>query len=386
MITPDELELALAEYRLTLYYQPQISLHDGRVVGAEALVRMRDRDGTLVYPDEFIPAAEESGAITAVTQYLFNRFVDDLAVIHDLHPDLHISMNVSQQDMLEEAFIKRVEKHRKFIGAEKSGFSFEITETSAIDALDNSKVGFSRLLRSGVSLIMDDFGTGYANLYSLTHSPFAKIKIDKSFIQTMLHDEKRMIIVKDSMNLAHRLGMDVVAEGVEDLRTVQALINLGCTQAQGYFFAKALSMDEFLNFVADWTPNFTPSPIGLLYHAESDHLEWRRDLISSAFSFDTTTDDIADLYDRFTLSPTACHFGRWYHGDNMFSSLPSYGDIDEPHSELHFLGHALIKEAIRKNRSREKMIEIARQIADTSLKTLEAMHNLEQEVMAHQDT
>lgn len=381
MLTAEQITEAISQQRLVLFYQPQISLQSGVVSGCEALVRLLTPSDALIFPDDFIPVAEEAGLITQLTQYLFARFIDDMTVIHDVFPHIHVSMNISQQDVLEDEFIKQVEQYRRHSGSQHAGFSFEITETSALNTLDRDSGGFSRLLKTGVNLIMDDFGTGYANLYSLSHSPFAKLKIDKSFIGAMLRDEKRMIIVKDSLSLAHRLGMDVVAEGVEDEKTANALVRLGCSHAQGYLFAKALSLDAFMGFVHDWTPNFTPSPIGLLYHAESDHLEWRKDLISTAFSFDPATDDIALLYERFALSPTACHFGRWYHADNVFKSLDSFKAIHQPHSELHYLGHTLINEAIKPDRSNERMVEIAREIADYSIRLLQSLHALEQEVL-----
>ncbi len=233
----------------TLYYQPKIDLKTLKVIGAEALIRLKEKD-KIIPPSQFIPQAEKNNDIIKIDKWVFNRVVNDAREIFvKTNCKILISFNVSGQHFEKECFLKNLEKifssTKDFLGL----FEIEITETSIINNVKNAKKNLERLKHIGFSISIDDFGTGWGGLSYLLKLPIDTIKIDKIFIDNIEKDEKALGIVESLIYLCKRLNIKSIAEGVEDIHQVDILKDIGCDVIQGYYYAKPMPIGKFIAFV-----------------------------------------------------------------------------------------------------------------------------------------
>jgi diguanylate cyclase (GGDEF)-like protein len=262
-----ELRRAVSEDELVMHYQPVVDLLSGDVLGVEALVRWQHPVEGLLAPDQFIPLAESSGFIHELTNHVLNLSLDQARTWIDSGSPLSISVNLSARCLLDSTLPETVRIALERTGVPAGLLILEITE-SAIMA-DPVRAGevIRRLHSLGVLLSIDDFGTGYTSMSYLRDLPVDELKIDRSFVTHMLRNTKDAVIVQTSIDLARRLGMRAVAEGVENERTWHALQALDCDAAQGYWFNRALPSDQLLAWLTAWRtehaiPQFPISPRG----------------------------------------------------------------------------------------------------------------------------
>lgn len=237
---------ALADGEFQAFLQPIVRLPDGKLMGAEALLRWRTRSGELVPPDRFIRAAEESGMIVALGDWvlcevcrLMNRF--DLA---GLSP-LKFAVNVSMRQFREAGFVGRVGEILKTYRIDPSRLNIEITESTLMEDFNGLIDALRALRKMGLSLSIDDFGTGYSSLSYLLNLPVTKLKIDKSFVAEIDRRRESRSIASMIVTMAKELGVGVVAEGVESTAHEAVLIGLGCDEAQGWLYAQAMPAEAF---------------------------------------------------------------------------------------------------------------------------------------------
>ena len=205
-------------------------------------------------PDDSIPAAEQAGAIVHLTRYVLARAVKQCRVWEDEGYVLQVSVNLSARDLLDEQLPENVVRVLKDNQVPADRLTLEITENAVMQEIDRA-IGILKRLRSiGVRISMADFGTGYSSLAQLKNMPLNELKIDKSFVKTMLIDPQNEAIVKTALELAHNMHLDVVAEGVEDEATIRHLAAAGCEQAQGYLLSKPMTSDELLKWLGTWQP------------------------------------------------------------------------------------------------------------------------------------
>ncbi|NUZ05266.1 putative bifunctional diguanylate cyclase/phosphodiesterase [Piscinibacter koreensis] len=244
-----ELREAVERGELRLYLQPKLALDDGRVIGAEALVRWQHRERGLVPPGEFIPFAEQTGFIRVLTLWVFEEAARHHRRLGAGAAELVLSVNLSTRDLLDPElplkFAAVLARHR--VPAE--AFCFEITESAIMDDPARALAILDRLSEMGFQLSIDDFGTGYSSLAYLKRLPVDEIKIDQSFVRSMQSERDDATIVRSTIDLAHNLGLQVVAEGVESAEVWNMLRELGCDQAQGYHMGRPMPVDEFARFV-----------------------------------------------------------------------------------------------------------------------------------------
>lgn len=243
-----ELGTAIREDELVLHFQPKIDLAHHRIIGCEALVRWDHPKLGLVPPAKFIPLAEMGDLIQPLTEQVVSKALQQLAAWHDAGLDLEVSVNLSVRNLLDQNCGSRLEELFDRYPADPSRLELEITETALMSDPDRALEQIQRISAFGVRLAIDDFGTGYSSLSYIKQLPLHALKIDRSFVSNMLQEEQDLIIVRSTINLAHSLGLDVVAEGVEDLGTAQALRAMDCDYAQGFYFNHALDAEEF----TDW--------------------------------------------------------------------------------------------------------------------------------------
>jgi len=239
-VSTSDFTRAIADREFVLHYQPQVEVSSGRVVGAEALVRWRHPEHGLLYPNAFIGQAEEEGAIQAITRQIAELAFSDRGDYADACPNGSLSINVSANALDDLAFPDTMRELARRHGVHPSGVIVEITESRVVDNPAFSLDILTRLRVKGMRLSIDDFGTGYSMMKQLQRIPANELKVDKSFVQTMHVEESSRAVVQSTIDLAHELGMSVVAEGVETGEQLDMLREMGCDVVQGYFFARPM--------------------------------------------------------------------------------------------------------------------------------------------------
>ena len=236
---------ALVSGRFRLHYQPQVNLTTGAIVGAEALLRWRDPELGEVSPARFIPVAEESGFIVAIGDWVLGQAVRQVALWHQRGYSLPIAVNVSALQFQQAQFVDRVAGVLAVSGVPPHLLELELTESILLHDADEALHRLHALARLGVRLSIDDFGTGYSSLAYLKRFPIGKLKIDRSFIAGLPDDSSDAGIVRAILQVAHALGMQAIAEGVETEPQRAFLQAAGCDEFQGFLFSPALDSLSF---------------------------------------------------------------------------------------------------------------------------------------------
>ena len=253
-----ELRQAVDRGELRLYLQPKLMLDTGRVSGAETLVRWMHPQRGLVPPMEFIPFAEQTGFIRTLTMWVFEEAARHWLALQAEGMPMTLSVNLSTRDLLDtelpQKFDALLVKHR--VPAE--AYCLEITESAIMDDPQRALGTLNRLSALGFKLSIDDFGTGYSSLAYLKRLPVDELKIDKSFVLSMETDLDDAKIVRSTIDLAHNLGLTVVAEGVENAKAWDMLRELNCDEAQGYHMGKPMPASAFSQWSAAWTARHRP--------------------------------------------------------------------------------------------------------------------------------
>jgi len=234
----DELRIAIETNALVLHYQPIVRLPRRELVAVEALVRWNHPERGLVGPNEFVPLAEANGLIDALTGFVVREAIVQAARWSDAGNPLAVSINLSALNLVDTGFPDRVEALCLEHGVPPERTWFELTETATNRDPTRLKAILSRLRLKRFRLAIDDFGIGYSSLMQLRSLPFNELKIDKSFVHDLLVSEDAAIIVDAILALAGAFHMDVVAEGIETEAQLEALVQRGCTMAQGYLIAR----------------------------------------------------------------------------------------------------------------------------------------------------
>jgi EAL domain-containing protein (putative c-di-GMP-specific phosphodiesterase class I) len=248
----DELADAITGGQLRLDYQPKVDLSTGALNGVEALVRWQHPTRGRLAPDSFIPLAEQSDQIGALTRWVMCAAVDQWRRWHEVGLDISIAVNFSARNLDEIEFPDVLEQLCRTLDVKCDEFIIEITETAT--ASDEIKVMdiATRLRLKGFRISIDDFGTGYSSLVQLQRLPFSEMKIDKSFVIQCAESRESLIIVKSIIDLAQNLNLKVVAEGVETLEALELLRRLGCDLAQGYYVGRPMAGDRLPAWVGAW--------------------------------------------------------------------------------------------------------------------------------------
>ena len=244
-----ELRSAISRDELVLHYQPKADLASGRVDGVEALVRWQHPTLGLVPPDEFIPLAEHTGLIKPLTSWVLNRALRQVRCWRDgadggAPRDLSVAINVSTRSLLDDGFPAEVTAALENWGVPAHLLELELPESAIMADPKRARRLLTELAAAGIKLAIDDFGTGYSSLAYLKDLPVSELKIDRSFVLHMRQDPNDAVIVRSVIDLGHNLGLDTVAEGIEDRETWDQLNELGCDGAQGYFLAGPMSASD----------------------------------------------------------------------------------------------------------------------------------------------
>lgn len=235
-----DLRNAIHNDELKLYYQPQLDLRTGRIESVEALARWIHPENGFIPPDIFIDIAEQTGLIQSLTDWVLRTAIEQCAEWQKVDVNVVVSVNLSARNLHDETLGTQVSNLLNYWGVDSSQLCLEITETSMMTDPAHARKLLNGLDNLGVRLSIDDFGTGYSSLAYLKELPVDELKVDKSFVLNMPNDESDACIVRATVGLAHDLGLEVVAEGVEDQVTQDVLQELGCEFIQGYHFARPM--------------------------------------------------------------------------------------------------------------------------------------------------
>jgi len=244
-----DLQHALQADEIVVHYQPIVDLDEGRVYGAEALVRWRHPELGLLPPASFLALIEQTPMIGPLTRYVIERSIAQCAAWRRDGHGLAVSVNLSVRNLLDLELPDEIERLLAAYSLPAEALHLEITESMIMSDPDRAVATLARLSTLGVRLSIDDFGTGYSSLANLSRMPVDELKIDRSFVTTMLRDASDLIIVRSTINLGHDLGLEVVAEGVEDHHTIDRLAQLGCDRVQGYYLSRALAPEAFARWL-----------------------------------------------------------------------------------------------------------------------------------------
>ena len=246
-----ELKRAIELDELQLFFQPKITLGDTSVLSVETLIRWQHPTRGLIPPNEFIPFAEHTGAIRLVTRWLITKALLQASSWGDEGLDIKMSVNISTRDLLDPDFSGFVSKRLKENNVEPEMICMEITESALMQDPVRARRTVEELHNLGVSISIDDYGTGYSSLAYVKNLPVNELKIDREFIKNMINNKQDIAIVRSTIELGHNLGLKVVAEGIEREEEMQMLKEFGCDQAQGYLISKALTASDMEAWISD---------------------------------------------------------------------------------------------------------------------------------------
>ncbi len=348
-----QLAEAMANGQLELFYQPQVNLRTGKVLGFEALLRWRHPERGLLPPGEFLPDVERSAFIEALGDWVILQALAQLSLWWKAGLHYTISVNIAGRHFLKPGFVAGLQALlARYPDVPPEALCLEVTESSALSDLAHaaSVVRSCRALK--VAVEVDDFGTGYASLAYLRQLPVDGLKIDQHFVRDILDDKSDMALVEAVISLPAVFERRVLAEGVETPEHGVVLMRLGCDLAQGYGIARPMPVVDVDAWVAQWNPDprwaqwadthWELSDFPLMV-AQYDHLRWvnRVLLYLDGASLQLTQAELADHHQ--------CRFGHWYdsHGRQRYAHLPEFAQIDGTHCEVHRLGLEIVDLADR---------------------------------------
>ena len=252
--TLQEIMQAVEAKQIQPYLQPKVSMQTGRVVGAEALARWIHPQYGVIAPDDFIPLLERSDNMEGLTFLMLESSAQACLLLRKQGLELDISVNLSVMSLCDTSLAERITRVVLHSGLEPKHIIFEVTESAAMTSVAEALENLARLRMRGFGLSIDDYGTGFSSMQQLTRVPFTELKIDRSFVSDSAYNPSSRVVVESSIQMAHKLRVKCVAEGVEKREEWDMLKSMGCDVAQGYFIAKPMAVDAFLAYCKVFQP------------------------------------------------------------------------------------------------------------------------------------
>jgi diguanylate cyclase (GGDEF)-like protein len=249
-----EIKRAIEKDELQLFFQPKVTFDDSSILSVETLLRWQHPKRGLIPPDEFIPFAEQTGAIRLITRWLIAKATVQARNWADQGLMVKMSLNISARDLLDSDFSGYIKKRLDENEVDPAMICMEITESALMEDPIKARRTVEELHQLGLSISIDDYGTGYSSLAYVKNLPVNELKIDREFIKNMLENKEDVAIVRSTIELGHNLGLKVVAEGIEREEEMQMLKDFGCDQAQGYLISKALTASDMEAWISKNRP------------------------------------------------------------------------------------------------------------------------------------
>lgn len=252
--TLQEIQQAVESKHIQPFLQPKISLLTGQIIGAEALARWIHPQYGVIPPDSFIPLLERSENMEGLTFLMLESTAKACLLLRQKGYDLDISVNISVSSLRDTSLAERITRVVLNTGLEPKHLILEVTESAAMSSVAEALENLARLRMRGFGLSIDDYGTGFSSMQQLTRVPFTELKIDRSFISDSANNSSSRVVVESSIQMAQKLKVKSVAEGVEKRGEWDMLHDMGCDSAQGYFIAKPMDVESFITYCKRYTP------------------------------------------------------------------------------------------------------------------------------------
>lgn len=325
---------------LLLHYQPKVSLLTGNVVGAEALVRWADSQHGILAPNQFLPLVESSGLLHELTLQLLDQVIDACSSLKKHPLDLALSINVAPDDLASNTISSKIGRALLDGKIGPNDLQVEITESAVMGNVDRVYEDLCRLKLLGIRILMDDFGTGYSSIDRLSQLPFDSLKLDQGVVRRMNTSWQNLDVVRSAISMARELGMTSVAEGIECAEAYHFLIAQGCEEAQGFYIARPMSLQDFKSFL-DADHDFHGSQIGRVHQACLNLIRFRKMLLDAAYCRSmgdgVTLESVADP--GLCTDMSQSRLGIWYFGSkHALGSYPVFLDMEKPLREVHTAG------------------------------------------------
>lgn len=337
----DKMSKALADGQFTLFYQPQVDCRLGKVVGVEALIRWNHSVLGLLAPSEFMPLLEHDNLIITVGEWVIAEALRQLVEWKTGGIDLKISVNVAARQLHQQRFVAQL---KALIGHYDPDVAkrliIEIVETTALEDIALVSETIRQCRELDIQFAIDDFGTGFSSLAHLKHLRVGELKIDKSFVLSMLHNPEDLAIVSGVIGLGASFKHEVIAEGVESIDQILMLMDLGCHLMQGYGIARPMPAAQLVSWLKEFEPDplwklpFTQAPSRDYFElllAETNHRHWINRIMDRH-------DNLREDFDaRAALEVNQCRFGRWLCGDGIdhFGKQNWFIEIESLHRAIH---------------------------------------------------
>lgn len=244
----EELDLAIGRGELVLFYQPKVHARRQEITSAEALIRWQHPNRGLILPGDFIPVAEQAQLIRRLTLWTIEQAIVDAGRLRDAGYDLRVFVNISGQLLSDDLFVANA---CRMVAGSDAALGFEVTETSVIRDPESAIANLQRFADIGIRVAIDDYGAGLSSLAYLKQLPARELKIDKLFVTQLTSSNRDPLIVRSTIDLAHALDMEVVAEGVETHAALALLTVMGCDMIQGFLISRPIAFDAFVTFLRE---------------------------------------------------------------------------------------------------------------------------------------
>ncbi len=360
---------AIGNNEMQVHYQPKVDLRTGRVIGAEALIRWQHPDQGLIMPNDFLPLIEDHEVSLLLGRWIIRRVLWQMQQWKKQGIDMGVSINVSSLQIQHVDFVEELKSLlQQFPDIDPSNLELEILETAALEDIVNISRVINECRKIGVLFSLDDFGTGYSSLTYLKRLPATTLKIDLSFVRDMHQDPENLAIINAIMGLASAFQLNVVAEGVEELVHGRMLMQMGCTQVQGYAISRPLSAQNFIDWLTTWQMPEEWSSIRHLQWDEKDYQILNAEVGLQRYvaltSYSVKQQKPLPFID--SGKTTRCAFGAWYRGPGKKyygHLMPLYQKIGEAHEELHRLTSSIETNMIEgnpdeANHSQDELLEL----------------------------
>lgn len=360
----DRIRQALEMKEFALYYQPLVNMREGKVIGAEALIRWQHPDRGLLLPGAFLPVIEDHPLAVKIGEWILDTVLTQVERWRTDGLDLPVHVNVAARQLQEPYFVERLAALLgTHPGVPPSSLTLEIVETSALENLNHVSQTLANCRKLGVSTALDDFGTGYSSLSYLRHLPADVVKIDWSFVRDVLTDPENMTIIEAIIGLAGAFRRTVIAEGVETVEHGLMLLRMGCELAQGFGIARPMPTEE----IPGWVTNWRPDPRWKEAHSfKTDEKQFLHAAVSHRFMVTTVESYLrGELYSPPNLHLHECRFSALFlrSGRRMEHGPSRAQDLDGLHRKVHSLAQNLVQ-------SKEKLPDNEMMAALTKLQEL----------------
>lgn len=345
----ERLRQALQQGELQLFYQPKINLRSGRTIGAEALIRWRHPGIGLLVPAAFLHYAEGNPLMIELGDWVIESALQQLDHWRAQGLDIEVSVNVAAIQLQEPDFVDKLRAAlARYPNVRPDQFEVEILESSAVRDLEQTLSVLQDCRKLGIGLALDDFGTGYCSLSYLKHLPATTLKIDQSFIRSMLGKREDLGLVEGIISIAKVFDMNIIAEGMETPEHGVLLLRLGCDTAQGYGIARPMPGAELANWISSYVPHpswttwaqleWDLSDFPLIV-AQQDHINWVRRILE-ALESDAPLLNAEESHDHMN-----CRLGKWYYGrgQTSYGMLAEFKVLEQLHKEIHMTGPRVLE-------------------------------------------